>query len=93
MPSVFQVFGVWAIISLPVLPRILSIFLVMNNTDLRPMIEKIMPKYFVNQDDYFYSILVYANAVICIGGTTMVATGMMLIAYLKHACGMFKVAR
>lgn len=33
------------------------------------------------------------DASIYIGATAMLGTGLMLIAYLKHACGMFRIAR
>jgi len=52
-----------------------------------------MTEYFVDQEKYFYLILLHINAAICIGATAYVATGTMLIGYLKHACGMFKIAR
>lgn len=93
MPLVFLAFTLWSILSIPFLPLIINYFLDTNNTDFRLMIEKIMPKYFMNQEDYFYFIVIYGVIAIFIGGTTLVATGMMLIAYLKHACGIFKVAR
>lgn len=95
MPLVFHVSSLLSIISLPMLPRYLSIFHLMfvNETDLRAVTEKILPKYFVSQENYFYLIVLHMDVAICIGGTTMVATGMMLVAYLKHACGMFKIAR
>jgi len=49
--------------------------------------------YFVNQEKYFYLIWLHINAATCIGATAYVATGTMLVVYLKHACGMFKIAR
>ncbi|KAL6255031.1 hypothetical protein P5V15_013364 [Pogonomyrmex californicus] len=88
----FNIINQLSIISMPMLPRILGIFLFINGTDMRAVVENIMPKYFFYQDNYFYLIMLHVEAAICIGGTTMVATGMMLIAYLKHACGMFKIA-
>lgn len=92
-PLVFHLSSLLSIITLPLLPRIFGFFLFINGTDMRSVTEHILPKYFVNQESYFYLILLHADTTICIGGTTMVATGMMLIAYLKHACGMFKIAR
>ncbi|KAL6417799.1 hypothetical protein ACFW04_012527 [Cataglyphis niger] len=50
-----------------------------------------MPKYLVDQENYLYLILLYVDMSIFIGGTAMVATGLMLIAYLKHACGMLRI--
>jgi len=47
----------------------------------------------IEQKKYIYLFLIHINAVFCIGGIAMIATGTMLIGYLKYACGMFKIAR
>jgi len=46
-----------------------------------------------DREKYFYIILLHMNLVICIGATTLTATGTMLRGYLIHACGLFKIAR
>ncbi|XP_018361719.1 PREDICTED: odorant receptor 4-like [Trachymyrmex cornetzi] len=51
-----------------------------------------MTEYFVDQEKYFYLILLHINVATCIGAIAYIATGTMLIGYLKHACGMFKIA-
>ncbi|XP_024880020.1 odorant receptor 4-like isoform X2 [Temnothorax curvispinosus] len=73
-------------------PRILDIVMPMNES--RPRITMPIPtEYFVDQEKYFYLILLHLNVATCIGATAYIATGTMLITYLKHACGMFKIAR
>ncbi|XP_070522371.1 odorant receptor 30a-like [Cardiocondyla obscurior] len=49
-------------------------------------------EYFVDKEKYFYLIFLHINMIIVIGFTTILATGSMLIVYLQHACGMFKIA-
>ncbi|CAL1681323.1 unnamed protein product [Lasius platythorax] len=49
-------------------------------------------EYFIDQEKYFYFILLHSIASICIGATVMLAIGAMLITYLQHTCGMFKIA-
>jgi len=52
-----------------------------------------MTEYFIDQQKYFYLILLHIYAVICIGAIVMLAIGTMLITYIQHTCGMFKIAR
>jgi len=53
----------------------------------------LMTEYFVNEEDYFYLILIHTNLAFIIGIITMLATGTMFIVYQQHACGMFRIAR
>lgn len=53
----------------------------------------IITEYFIDQKKYLYLILLHVNGVICIGTLIMLAIGTMLITYLQHICGMFKIAR
>ncbi|KAL6425043.1 hypothetical protein ACFW04_009385 [Cataglyphis niger] len=52
----------------------------------------IMTEYFVDEEKYFSFILLHLNAAFCIGIAIVVATGTMLIAYLEHTCGLFKIS-
>jgi len=54
---------------------------------------RMMTGHFVNQKIYIFLFLIHMNAASCIGGIAMIATGTMLIGYLKYACGMFRIAR
>jgi len=53
----------------------------------------IMTEYFIDQEKYFYFILLHNIASLCIGAIAMLATGTMLIMYFQHTSGMFKIAR
>jgi len=50
-------------------------------------------EYFVDQERYFYLIILHANAAFAIGGIAMLSTGTLLIVYVQHACGMFRIVR
>jgi len=52
-----------------------------------------MTEYFIDQQKYFYLIILHIYAVICVGAIAMLAVGTMLITYIQHTCGMFKIAR
>ncbi|KAL6260674.1 hypothetical protein P5V15_008194 [Pogonomyrmex californicus] len=80
-----------SIIFASIWPLILDIILPKNES--RPHLAMhIMTEYFIDQEKYYYLILFHMNAAFCIGAITMIATGTMLIGYLKHACGMFRIA-
>ncbi|XP_024872264.1 uncharacterized protein LOC112454870 [Temnothorax curvispinosus] len=49
-------------------------------------------EYFIDQEKYFYLIILHINAAICIGATVWVAIGSMIIACLQHTCGMFRIS-
>ncbi|XP_025270210.1 odorant receptor 49b-like [Camponotus floridanus] len=51
-----------------------------------------MTEYFVDQEKYFFFILLHLNVALCTGLAVAVATGSMLIAYLVHICGLFKIS-
>ncbi|XP_029175173.1 uncharacterized protein LOC114943669 [Nylanderia fulva] len=53
---------------------------------------EILTEYFVDQEKYFYYLLLHINAAICIGLITLMATGTMLIAFYQYICGMFTIA-
>ncbi|XP_070167635.1 odorant receptor 9a-like [Polyergus mexicanus] len=49
-------------------------------------------EYFVDQEIYFYWILLHINVSFCVGITAMVGIGTTLIAYFQHICGMFRIS-
>ncbi|KAL6424968.1 hypothetical protein ACFW04_009362 [Cataglyphis niger] len=63
----------------------------MNESRSHSATQQILTEYFVDQEKYFYLILLHMNIAICIGGTAFIGTGTMLIAYLKHACGIYRI--
>ncbi|KAL6417999.1 hypothetical protein ACFW04_012412 [Cataglyphis niger] len=70
--------------------NICSIILSINVTQSRHL--PITTEYFIDQEKYFYLILIHISLANCIGTTTVVAIGAMLIAYFQHTCGMFKIS-
>ncbi|XP_071638279.1 uncharacterized protein [Temnothorax longispinosus] len=58
----------------------------------RPRRMQLVTEYFVDQEKYFFLILLHTNTAVCIGFTAMIATGTMFIAYFKFICGMFKIS-
>jgi len=50
-------------------------------------------EYFVDQEKYFFLILLHINIAFCIGAIAMLATGTMFIACFKLFCGMFTISR
>ncbi|KAL6425024.1 hypothetical protein ACFW04_009375 [Cataglyphis niger] len=79
-------------ILLPIWPHSLDTDLHINESHSWQRVQ-IVTEYFVDQQKYFYLILLHKNAVICIGATTLTGTGTLLIGYIICACGMFKIAR
>lgn len=73
--------------------HIINIVLPMNESRPHSTIQILSIEYFIDQEKYFYLIYLHINAAIYIGATTIIGTGTMLIAYLKHACGIYTIAR
>ncbi|XP_032687818.1 odorant receptor 67c-like [Odontomachus brunneus] len=76
---------------LPMWPRVLGIFLLINDTQPR-RIMLIMNEYILDQERYFYVILLHTNATLCIGAFIVLAITAMIMGYLQHICGMFRIA-
>ncbi|XP_071639923.1 uncharacterized protein [Temnothorax longispinosus] len=77
-----------SIISLPFIPGVVFI----NKSQIYHLVQKRIPVYYVNQEKYGYLSLLHLYAVALIGGAVLTVTGMMLLGYFKHACGMFRIA-
>ncbi|XP_011348670.1 uncharacterized protein LOC105285846 isoform X3 [Ooceraea biroi] len=76
---------------LSIWPQILSTILPINVSQTQ-RIMYVMTEYFVDQERYFYLILLHVNTATCIGMTVRVATGTMLVGCFIHACGLFSIA-
>jgi len=72
-------------------PEFLDIILPINES--RPRRLWIMTEYFVEQERYFYLLLLHLGTGLCIGMVALIAVLTMLGVYLTHTCGMFKIAR
>jgi len=70
---------------------ILDIVLPMNES--RPFRMLIVTQYFIDQQKYFFLIMLHITIAYCIGTATVIATGTMLITCVQHFCGMFRIAR
>ncbi|XP_011705123.1 PREDICTED: uncharacterized protein LOC105460375 [Wasmannia auropunctata] len=62
----------------------------MNTSQLNPSI--VLTEYFVDQEKYIYLIMLHIYVELCAGTTIMLGIGTMLIAYLEHTCGIFRIA-
>ncbi|XP_011348437.1 odorant receptor 85b isoform X2 [Ooceraea biroi] len=72
------------------MPYFLSAILHINESN-HPM-QLFLTEYFVDEEKYFYLILLHTNVAFSIGGTAFAATGLMLLSYVEHSCGMFQIA-
>ncbi|XP_025992926.2 odorant receptor 49b-like [Solenopsis invicta] len=78
------------IISVQLWPDFIDIISSANES--RPRRLKISTEYFIDEEKYYYMLLLHVNVALCIGLTVVVATGTMLLTHLQHTCGMFKIA-
>ncbi|XP_029678512.1 odorant receptor 4-like [Formica exsecta] len=90
--TAFAICSTFFAILLPIWPQILGTVLHINESRIQSQAIHITTEYFVDQNKYFYLILLHTNTVICIGATTLTATGTMLIGCAIHACGLFRIA-
>ncbi|XP_039311559.1 uncharacterized protein LOC105198355 isoform X2 [Solenopsis invicta] len=72
--------------------KIIASFVVSMNVSSQSYQLLIKTEYFIDQEKYFYLIVLHIYAMICIGAIAMVSIGTMLITYLQHICGMFRIA-
>jgi len=82
-----------SIVLLPITSHIFGFAQHINEAKSRDIIYKLVPKYLVDQEKYLYLTLLFVDASLCIGGTAMVAVGLIIFTYLKHVCGMLSIAR
>jgi len=86
------VINLFLFILLPTLPKILGIFTSINASETNIMMQ-VLSEYFIDQEKYFYFTLLHLDSAICIGAISLIATGMLFTSFLKHICGIFKIAR
>lgn len=91
MPLVFAMCGLFIIIVQPILPHIINVFMFMNESRSR-MQTFMVTEYFIDQDKYFYLMLLHMETALCVAVIVFVAIGTTLLALHKHACGMFSIA-
>lgn len=62
-----------------------------NETRLRRL--PIKAEYLIDQQKYFYPILLHLFLVAIFGITTVIATEALYMVYTQHACGLFHIVR
>ncbi|XP_071630142.1 uncharacterized protein [Temnothorax longispinosus] len=72
------------------LPLILDVIVPMNESRPRQLVINV--EYFVDEETYFFPILTHIVLNQYAGSMTVVAIATILIAYVLHACAMFKIA-
>lgn len=73
------------------LPNILDVVLPLDEPRSRRPI--IPAKYFMSQDEYFFTNILYEIVVIVISASIIFATASQLLIFCYHSFGMFKIAR
>ncbi|XP_026823680.1 uncharacterized protein LOC109611447 isoform X1 [Ooceraea biroi] len=76
---------------LPILPRIFGIFFLVNESEPYRNVY-IRTEYFVDEEKYFYFILLHLYVVQYIVGGTLLAIQTVLLGYFIYFCGLFNIA-
>ncbi|XP_071638158.1 odorant receptor 4-like isoform X2 [Temnothorax longispinosus] len=84
--------GIFVSIIVQFWSNLINVDVPMNISHQRSRHLFIITEYFVDQEMYFYLILFHVYVAFSIGATVMVGIGAMLITYLQHTCGMFRIA-
>ncbi|XP_071637699.1 uncharacterized protein [Temnothorax longispinosus] len=90
--TVLVVCGIFVSIIVRIWSNLINVDVPMNISHQRSRHLFIITEYFVDQEKYFHLILFHMYIAFSIGLTVMVAIGAMLITYLQHTCGMFRIA-
>ncbi|XP_071560215.1 uncharacterized protein [Temnothorax nylanderi] len=88
--TLLVVFSLISFILTPFLPYVCNIVFSANASRPNPSLQ-IVTEYFIDQERYFYLIILHTDAAFCIGGLAIVAIGTMFILYMQHVCGMLKI--
>lgn len=76
---------------LSLIPNILDIIAPLNVS--RPR-EFIFPgEYLIDQQTFFYAILLQLNISLSLVIATLIGTELLYVMHVQHACGMFQIAR
>ncbi|XP_028050034.1 odorant receptor 49b [Monomorium pharaonis] len=81
--------GTIVYISIPILPDFLDIVSPLNESRKRYL--PFLAEYFLDEQKYFYPILLHMAITIVIGVVTVVTTETLTFAYVCHVCGMFEI--
>ncbi|XP_026826131.1 uncharacterized protein LOC113562085 isoform X1 [Ooceraea biroi] len=89
--SLSGVFSSITMCLLPIFPRILGIFMSINVSEEHFMIH-IPREYFIDQEKYYYCILLHMDVSFFMGAMILVATGTLIFSCIKYICGLFRIA-
>nr|XP_012217764.1 PREDICTED: uncharacterized protein LOC105669400 [Linepithema humile] len=90
---IFTILGSVAVVLFFFLSLTSSIFDILAPLNVSRPRELLFPgEYFVDQQKYFYAIVLHLNVTIGMVVITMVGTESLYVTYVQHACGMFQVA-
>ncbi|XP_011338705.3 uncharacterized protein LOC105280139 [Ooceraea biroi] len=84
--------GLFILTLSPILPRIFGFFFLVNESESYRNIY-IRTEYFVEEEKYFYFILLHLYAAQYIAIGTLIGGGILVIGYSTYFCGLFNVAR
>ncbi|KYN33058.1 hypothetical protein ALC56_12692, partial [Trachymyrmex septentrionalis] len=84
-------FSLCLYIIIELIPVILDAAMPMNTSRLRKV--KIDFEFFIDEQQYFYIYFIYEIITLLIGMLTILATGSLSLAFLRHCCATFKIAR
>ncbi|XP_072758625.1 uncharacterized protein [Anoplolepis gracilipes] len=73
-------------------PQISNVTLPTNVSRSYPLQFVIMTEYFIDQEKYYYFIIFHYYTSLCIATLVILGTGTILIMYIEHIFGLFKIA-
>ncbi|XP_011864198.1 PREDICTED: uncharacterized protein LOC105560060 isoform X2 [Vollenhovia emeryi] len=87
-----HVCNISSIILLSGLLYFLEAVLFVEESDSYHFFQKGLPKFIIGRENCTYLITLHFFGAGFIGGTAVLAVGMMLVSYFKHVCGIFRIA-
>jgi len=84
-------FGLFFYFLIQFIPNFLDIVALQNESRLHNI--PLAAEYFVDQQEYYLPILLHIDLVAFIGFTIVISTESLFTAYVRHAVGMFEIAR
>ncbi|XP_071630157.1 uncharacterized protein [Temnothorax longispinosus] len=88
--SFLVAFAIFCVIIIELIPVIFDAIAPMNES--RPRKIKINFEFFIDEQQYFYIYLIYEVMTIIIGMFSILATGSLSMAFLRHCCATCKIA-
>ncbi|KAH0945601.1 hypothetical protein HN011_008528 [Eciton burchellii] len=83
--------GIFTLVIIQLWSDIFDIILPINRSEPHHFL--IMMEYFIDQEKYYYLIMLHINITICLSTASVIAIGTILISFCHHICGMFRIAR